>query len=220
MDQPCTYEQFRACLVDLAQVNRLTLAYRPTMRWLAQHFSRPRSSQPLRIVDVGCGGGDMLRRIEAWAGRNNIPVTLTGVDLNPHAIQAALEFTAPRSAIQYVLGDACTVASTGVDVVVSSLMTHHLEDPEIVTLLSWMDRTAARGWFINDLARGPKAHFLFGQLARVMRWHRFVQHDGPVSIRRGFRSDDWLRLLAAANVHGAVVQPHFPGRLCVSKVRA
>jgi len=30
MDQPCSYQEFHACLSDLAQVNRLTLASRPT----------------------------------------------------------------------------------------------------------------------------------------------------------------------------------------------
>ena len=69
------------------------------------------------------------------------------------------------------------------------------------------------------LARGPKAYHLFGALARLMRWHKFVQHDGPVSIRRGFRADDWTRLLAAADVTDASIEPAFPGRLCVGKVR-
>ena len=34
MDEPCTYEDWRACIKDLAQVNRITLAHRPTLQWL------------------------------------------------------------------------------------------------------------------------------------------------------------------------------------------
>ena len=40
-----------------------------------------------------------------------------------------------------------------VDIIVSSLMTHHLEDDQIVTMLKWMETTARIGWFINDLDR-------------------------------------------------------------------
>jgi len=36
-----------------------------------------------------------------------------------------------------------------VDIVVSSLMAHHLEDEEIVALLRWMEATAQVGWFIT-----------------------------------------------------------------------
>jgi hypothetical protein len=53
-----------------------------------------------------------------------------------------------------------------------------------------------------------------------MRWHPFVRHDGPVSISRAFRPDDWRRLLAAAAVRDARIERWFPFRLCVSKVRA
>ena len=50
-------------------------------------------------------------------------------------------------------------------------------------------------------------------------WHRFVRHDGPVSFRRAFRKEDWVRLLAAAEVpREAVTVEHWrPGRLCVGR---
>ena len=40
---------------------------------------------------------------------------------------------------------------------------------------------------------------LVGCLAWV-RWHWIVRHDGPVSFRRAFRKEDWVRLLAAAEI--------------------
>jgi hypothetical protein len=106
-----------------------------------------------------------------------------------------------------------------VDVIVSSLTTHHLEDCEIIALLRWMETTAQAGWFINDLERSEQSFRMFGWVERIARWHRFVRHDGPVSIRRAFREDDWARLLAAAEVpREAVTVEHWrPGRLCVGR---
>jgi len=221
MDGPCSYDEFRACLRDLARVNRTVLAYRPTLRWLEQ-FAAP-AAAPLRILDVGFGAGDMLRRIESWARRRNLPVQLTGIDLNPHSARAAREFTLAASRVEWLTGDAFSYRpSQPIDLILSSLFTHHLADAEIVRFLQWMEQTARRGWFINDLARSPRSYHLFKLLARLMRWHRFVQHDGPVSIQRSFVPADWRCYLAQAGIapNSAAILPSRPGRLCVARVKS
>jgi SAM-dependent methyltransferase len=220
MDEPCSYADFRQCLVDLGQVNRLTLAARPTLDFLERLTRMPSGPKgPLRIVDIGFGGGDMLRRIERWAKRGGIAVQLTGIDLNPYAAQAAREFTG-SSAIEWITGDAFSNAKP-CDVVLSALFTHHLATDEIVRFLAWSEATAARGWFVNDLCREATPYRLFGGLARVMRWHRFVQHDGPVSFRRAFREDDWQRLILSAGMaqDGITQKRWMPGRLCVGRIK-
>jgi len=218
MDGDCSYEDFRGCLRSLEQINRWLLGYRPTLAWLER---LPHGlHDPVHIVDVGSGGGDLLRQIARWARSRGIAVELTGIDLNPYAARAAAESTPNGLAIAWVTGDALRYRPLKpIDIVVSSLMTHHLEDSEIVALLRWMEATAQLGWFINDLERSELSCRMFTWVDRVMRWHRFVRHDGPVSFRRAFREDDWARLLAAAEVPPeAVTVEHWrPGRLCVGR---
>jgi SAM-dependent methyltransferase len=87
MDGDCSFEDFRGCLRSLEQINRWLLGYRPTLAWLKRlplEFT-----DPLHIVDVGCGGGDLLRQIARWARKRGIAVQLTGIDLNPYAARAA-----------------------------------------------------------------------------------------------------------------------------------
>jgi len=220
MDEPCSYEDFQACLVDLGQVNRLTLSYRPTLDFLDRLVTVIKPRQILRIVDVGSGGGDMLRCVERWATRRGVGVELTGIDLNPYAARAAKELSPAASAINWMTGDAFTYTKP-VDIVLSSLFAHHLEEAEIVRFLAWSEAVAQRGWFVNDLCREAKPYRLFGVLAKVMRWHRFVQHDGPVSFRRSFREDDWERMLREAEIAVADVQlaRWTPGRLCVERMK-
>lgn len=214
MDGNCTYEDFRDCMRSLETVNRWLLGYRPTLTWLKRlpHGLR----DPLHIVDVGCGGGDLLRRIAGWARRRGIAMHLTGIDLNPHAARAAEEFTPKKLGITWVTGDAMVYQpEKPMHVVVSSLMAHHLEDEEIVTLLKWMEATVQIGWFINDLERSKWSSRMFGW----MRWHWLVRHDGPISFRRAFRKEDWIRLLAAAEIplEATTVEQWRPGRLCVGR---
>jgi SAM-dependent methyltransferase len=218
MDGECSYEEFRGCLRSLEQVNRWLLGYRPTLAWLAR---LPRGLRdPVHILDVGSGGGDMLRQIASWTRRRGIAVQLTGIDLNPYATRAASESTPKEHGIEWVTGDALMYQpKRPVDIVVSSLTAHHLEDHEIVALLRWMEATAQGGWFLNDLERSERTSRMFGWVAGVMGWHPFVRHDGPVSFRRAFRKEDWAGLLSAAEIpREAVTMKHWrPGRLCVGR---
>ena len=219
------FATFRACLVDLAKVNRLTLAYRPTMRFLvdlARSGRLPRC-RALSIVDVGSGFGDMLRKIDRWAARRGLPVELTGVDLNPWSARTAAEVTPPDRPIRYVTANVFGYRPPGpIDVVISSLFTHHLDDAALIRFVAWMEASATVGWFVNDLHRHPLPYHVFGATARALRYHHFVQHDGPISIARAFVTSDWRRVLAAAGVApgAAEVSWRFPFRLCVTRVRA
>jgi 2-polyprenyl-3-methyl-5-hydroxy-6-metoxy-1,4-benzoquinol methylase len=227
MDQPCSYEQLRGCLHDIARVNRLTFAYRPTIAWMEELVAaHPSAAEPLRVVDVGCGDGDMLRRIDAWAAKRGLPVALTGIDLNPDAIRAAREATpgghGDVQPIQWVVGDAIANAAVGdIDVVICSLLTHHLTDPQVVQFLEWAERTARLGWFVNDLHRKAVPYHLFRLWARFTNWHPFVKNDGAVSIRRSFVVEDWQRLCAAAGLDARTVsiKEYRPARLCVGRIK-
>ena len=216
MDGDCSYEDFRDCLVSLEQVNRWLLGYRPTLAWLGR---LPLTSHDaVHIVDVGCGGGDLLRQIARWAKKRGMTVRLTGIDLNPYATRAAKEFTATETEMTWVTGDALLYESDRpIGIIVTSLMTHHLEEAELIALLRWMDSTAQVGWFINDLERSKWSSQMFGWMAKLVGWHRFVRHDGPVSFRRALSKADWERLLQTAGVErsGVSIEAWRPGRLCV-----
>jgi len=219
MDAPCSREVMRACLRDLARVNRWFLGYRPTLAWL-RSLALPRSKAPLRIVDIGCGYGDTLRHIEAWARERSIPISLVGCDLNPDIIAIAAEATPPPGAIQWVATDVFNYRSTEpIDIVVSALFTHHLTEPDIVRFIQWMEQHARVGWFINDLTRAPIPYHLFKAFSKLAHLHPFVQHDGPVSFARAFIPSDWRRMCAAAGLgeHDFVLQTFTPARLCVAR---
>ncbi|WP_254061461.1 methyltransferase domain-containing protein [Granulicella sp. L60] len=223
MDQPCSYEELRACLHDIARVNRLTFAHRPTLSWLREVVAaRPAGAAPLRVVDVGCGYGDTLRMVDAWAAKQGVTVELTGIDLNEDAIRAAREATPATQRIEWVVGDALSQDGMGdADVIMCTLLTHHLDDAQVVRFVRWMEETAQCGWFINDLHRQAVPYHLFRLLARFTRWHRFVKHDGPVSIRRSFVAEEWKSFCASAGVgSGAVsIREYRPARLCVCRTK-
>ena len=212
---------FAACLRDLAVVNTLTRARPPTVAWLRRAARGLPPGAELSVLDVGFGEGDMLRRIHRWGVRRGLRLRLHGIDLQPSSAAAARALTPPSWGISYETGDLFDLdPARRFDLVISSLFTHHLDDDQVVAFLRWMERSAVRGWFVNDLERAPIAYHGFRALSAAAGWHRFVRHDGPVSIARAFRREDWARLLGRAGLREvAEVRWRVPFRLCVSRLR-
>lgn len=207
---------YHAVLADLARVNRMTFAYRPTLDFLARAVG---SRSSFRLLDVGFGDGDMLRQVARWAKRKGIAAELTGIDLNERSVAAAEASESSDSPIRYLAGDYADLAGQGFDCVISSLVAHHMSRDQLVAFLRFMDREAGAGWLINDLHRHAFAWRSFPLLARVMGWHRIVRLDGTTSIARSYRPHEWPPLLAEAGLEGARVRRRFPFRLCVEKIR-
>jgi trans-aconitate methyltransferase len=219
------FETFRDCLIDLARVNQLTLSYRPTLQFLARLAKQGRlpRDRAIRIIDVGSGYGDMLRKIDRWAARRGLQMELIGIDRNPWSAQAGEAATLPGRPIRFFTADVFEFKpSLQADIVLSSLFAHHLDDKLLIRFLSWMEANARIAWFVNDLHRHAIPYHLFRPFSRTMGFHDFVQHDGPVSIARAFDVADWRNLLAAADIPVSEVAINwlFPFRLCVSRVRS
>ena len=198
---------------DLATVNTVTMARRPTLDFLAKATA---GRKRFRLLDVGFGDGDMLRRIASWAKAKGIEAELVGVDLNPRSEQAA---RAHGGDIRYVTGDYADLAHEPWDVIVSSLVAHHMSHDQLIAFLRFMEGHASAGWFVNDLHRHGFAHWGFPVLATIARWHPIVRHDGTLSIARSYRPDEWPPLLAEAGITQAKVRRVFPFRLCVERLR-
>jgi len=183
MDDPALApETYEAVMRDLARVNRVTMARRPTLSFLDRALCGRRK---FRLLDVGFGDGDMLRAIAGWANRRGIAADLVGVDLNPSSAPAARAHTPPDLTIDWRTGDYAAFAGEGFDLVISSLVAHHMTHAQLVAFLRFMESEARIGWFVNDLHRHPAAYHAIRVLARMSPSEMF-RHDAPLSVLRGF----------------------------------
>lgn len=193
----------RQSLRELELINRLlggfalSLEALDTLRLEAAHA-------PVRIVDVGCGSGDMLRRMAHWARRRGIPVDLVGVDWNPVMIAVAQEASVAYPEVRYVLADVWSdeLTQLGADVVHSSLFCHHFDAPELPRLMRHFAASARRAVVVNDLHRHWFAYYSIILLTRLFSRSTQVKYDGPVSVLRAMTRADWVEALAAAGLSG------------------
>lgn len=231
MDDPqIGFDDFRDCLSDLALVNICTFAYRPALHWLRRIVDQYTSlrfrsivpERPISIIDIGCGGGDTLRKIAQWAVQHRQAFDLIGVDHNPWSKQYADQATPSWLNIKFETTDIFEFEpARQADFVISSLFTHHLNDEQLVRFLQWMERHAKHGWLINDLHRHPLAYFLIKYTSRLLRFHYMVQHDGPISVARAFTKADWVKYLIAADVplDQVKIRWFFPFRYSVVRLK-
>lgn len=209
-------EIYDAVLKGLARVNAVTLTARPTLNFLKR---AQKDKQPFRLLDVGFGDGGMLRAIWHWAHKRDIPCELVGIDLNPKSARVALAHQPFGATITYRTGDYADLAHEPWDYIVSSLVTHHMDDAQRHAFLGFMADNARRGWFINDLHRHAFAYHGYPLLARLIGVHRIVREDGQLSIARSFRISEWQAMLAEAGLTSAAqIERFFPFRLCVSSI--
>lgn len=209
MDDPTIgFDEFRQTLQQISVINRLTGAYRPTIRAIQYFLKRhPPVSEPLKVLDIGSGYGDFARKIDAWSERVGRAVEVTAVDLNPWSEKAAREVTSTTAKIRYITCNAFDLPDQeSYHVIINSLFTHHLTDNQIVTVLKWMTRHCLYGWFINDLHRHPIAYQFIKNFVRVFGFNRLVRNDAPLSVARSFCRRDWIEYLRHAQLDADQVQ--------------
>ena len=204
-------------LHDLARINRWTFTAHPLLAFLERAAA---GLTRFRLLDVGFGEGDLLRRVARWSKQRGIAASLIGVDLNPRSAGIARAATPPGMPIDYLTGDYQDLPGK-FDFVVSSQVTHHMTDVQLFDFLHFMERRAECGWLISDLHRHAFAYRGFPLLARLLGVHRIVREDGQLSIARSFRPDEWRAILGATGLpmDQISIVRRFPFRLAVERVR-
>jgi SAM-dependent methyltransferase len=194
-----TEAEITASFRDLNRVNTLFRFSHPfetaLPRWLGKI-----NCERLNILDVGAGTGLLGKMLTEWAGQRGWEWRFTNLDTNPLALKIGGQ---PNG----VVGSALQLpfADESFDLVVASQMTHHLTDEQIVTHWREAWRVTRDAIFISDLHRNAGLYALVWLTLHLMRADRTVIEDGLISVRRGFRQNEWLNLAALAGIPKATV---------------
>jgi 2-polyprenyl-3-methyl-5-hydroxy-6-metoxy-1,4-benzoquinol methylase len=179
-----------------------------------QSSSALRTRKAFSILDIGCGDGYLLRKINQLAGRAGKEVRLTGCDFSTTAIEfareAANEATAPIDFRQLdVLKDELTQA----DVVINSMFLHHFSELDAVNILQKFDSAATALVVVQDLARTKLGYGLCLVATRLLSRSRIVHVDGLLSVKAAFSVAEFQRMLRAAGIRQAKINKHWPERV-------
>jgi SAM-dependent methyltransferase len=164
------------------------------------------TDKPLLVAEIGCGGGDNLIAINRWCSGRGINLRCIGIDINPHCIEVA-EKKLDQSLTTLICSDYKLVKFMNAkpDIIFSSLFCHHFRDEELVSMLNWMYQQTDKGFFINDLQRHPIAYYSIKWLSHFFSRSYLVKNDAPLSVLRGFKKQEWMKLLATAGIKNYIL---------------
>ncbi len=208
-------------LRDLRRVNQLLGGYQATDTVLDPILQQ---RDHLRLLDVGCGSGDYLAHLARRSEQAGCTLDLIGLDANPVTVGHARAYLdrqlSPhlRAQVRVEVGDALALPheAGAFDLVHAALFLHHFHGPSAVRVLSEMQRVARLGLLVNDLHRHALAYVGIWGLSRALCLAPMVQHDGPVSVRRGFRRAELYALARAAQLPDPSIQWHWAFRWTLS----
>lgn len=183
---------------DLNRTNTLLGGQRITLKALESIMNECQKDS-YTLVDMGCGDGDLLRKLALQCRRRGVRASFIGVDQS----RAALDFAQEQSSgfPEITFHQANLLEAEGeelrCDILLCTLTLHHFSDAHIPLLLKNFVRLASLGVVINDLQRNRLAYYLFIAFSRIFIKTKIAKQDGLISIRSGFHRETLLRFSKA-----------------------
>ncbi|MBC8142419.1 MAG: methyltransferase domain-containing protein [Armatimonadetes bacterium] len=196
---------------DFDRVNALVSGW----RGIYTRYLRPvlrEAGAEATVLDIGCGAGDVCRRLAAWAKADGFSPCFVGADPDERAIEYAKGQANPPGT-RFYCGTAEQLADKGetFTIVLSNHVLHHLTDSEVTWLCETSTRFAPRLVLHADIHRHPVAYATFPVIGGLFPG-TYILPDGLLSIRRSFTPDE-LRRIAPRNDNRWRVETAFPFRL-------
>jgi len=215
MDQPglCDQEHGNA-LAGLGRVNwwsrSSSIFWKPLLQ-LAQSAG----AEPLKILDIASGGGDVSVDLAIRARRAGLNVEIAGCDISEYAVRYATEQARRRQLenVHFFQSDIFQEpAEQKYDLVMCSLFLHHLDESQAVQLMQWMSESTRHLMLINDLRRTRLGYCLAWAGCRLLTRSPIVHTDGPISVAGAFSIEEAEQLARQAGLEKVQITRHWPQR--------
>lgn len=209
-DLNCAGEVVDQTLRELEIINRWLGGNRLTMHAVTKMLkqAKNKTGAPVSIADLGCGGGNILKRIADLGRRHGLPMQLTGIDANPHIIAVAKKNCSAYPEITFeaidVLGN--DFRQRKFDIIIGTLFFHHFSDNTLVALFTRIKEQATLGIIINDIHRHWLAYHSIRLLTQLFSRSDMVKFDAPLSVLRAFNRYELEVLLSQSGIRTYQIQ--------------
>ncbi|MBB6672752.1 methyltransferase domain-containing protein [Cohnella nanjingensis] len=186
--------ELREALRHLRRLNRIFGAAGPTLHGVKRLWAE--AGQPARwtLLDVGAGSGDVNRRLLRWADRRGVELRIVLLDETAEACDEARRYYGREPRVEVRRGDLFALPPGAADVVTATQVLHHFTGDDMPAAVSAMLRAARVGVVVGDIHRHWIAWSAVWLVTRIVSRNRYIRHDGPLSVAKGFRGADWETL--------------------------
>ena len=195
-------EDLFQALRELDTINYLLGGNHVTLAGLDQLIEHVPPPEELHIADLGCGSGDMLKRIRRRMDKRKRHARLTGIDANPSVVAYAGSHTSEGYGISYeplnILSPEFGLRKF--DIVTASLFFHHFTSEELTAFFRQLKNQLRVGFVINDIHRHWFSYHSIKLLTRLFSRSQMVKNDAPLSVLRAFEKNELSEILDRAGI--------------------
>lgn len=185
-------EELEKTLLDLDKVNRWLGGNEITLEGVEKLLKSCCYTRPIKIIDVGCGNGTILKEVAELGRKRGDRLELLGIDANAHAMDIARKNLSGYPEVSFKAMDVFSedFKAQEADIILCTLTLHHFSDEQIVDLMKVFTSMAGLGVVVNDLRRSKMAYYLFQLFCFVFGIRKINRKDGLTSILRSFKKAD------------------------------
>ncbi len=169
----------------------------------------------LTVIDLGCGGGDNLRKIAKWCAQKNIRARFIGIDGNQNVLDYALSKNNDTVQVEYVQADILSsdFKLPSCDVLLSSHFIYHFTDDALIAFLRDAKNKVRQSIIFSELERSTAAYRLFSFAAFFMPFSKMIRSDGKRAIKRAFTYNELQRIFERAEIESFTIHKKWAFRL-------
>ena len=199
-DLDCSGEVVHQTLRELEFINRTLGGNSITVSGVHQLLKIKEIRDP-EILDLGCGGGDMLMLLKKNLKRYYPDIKLHGIDANHYIIQYAVDHCSDNS-IRFSTLNIFNedFRKLNCDIAIATLFLHHFTAERLTGFLKQLINQCRVGIVINDLHRHSLAYYSIKILTQLFSKSKMVKYDAPLSVLRGFTRREWEQILKQAGI--------------------
>ncbi len=221
MDDPeLPREQHDHALRGLTTIHRFSGLVNRFWRGLLPILKRSQQNQsgPLKIADMGCGDGYLLRQLARKSAAHGFAVDWIGCDFSRTACDLAAQKARDAGGnirfqkVDILTGD----LPEKVDVIINSLFLHHFEAGDAELILKKFRDATTQAFIVEDLRRTVVGYYLAWTCGRLLTRSPIVHYDGVVSVEGAFSITEIESVLAAADIHTAKICKRWPERFVLT----
>jgi 2-polyprenyl-3-methyl-5-hydroxy-6-metoxy-1,4-benzoquinol methylase len=197
-----TYQQF-------SRINRLLSGWKSIYKTYLRPVIAEKNGKA-SILDIGCGGGDVLRLLEIFCRKDGFDVRFTGIDPDQRSLEYLSDLEWPENVkFEPLFSHQLVKENRKYDIVISNHVMHHLLESELSKVCSDAEKLAGTLVLFSDIERSDMGYALFSTIAPLLFQNSYIVQDGLISIKRSFRKKELDDLLSDQ----WIVKRRFPFRL-------
>ncbi len=182
-----------------------------------------KEQRPLRIVDLGCGGGDLALALARSMRRHKISCRITGIDGNAHALVYAQKKCRGYNEIDFLPEDILDKAFSiqPCDILISSHFMYHFTADAMVEFLKNNLSSVSTAFIFSELKRNPFAMRLFKFSSFLLPISKLAKEDGVLAIKRAYTEKEWITIMQRAGIGAYRIEhaPFFRILITIYKIR-